>query len=121
MNLPAELTAYGSSGKRRGVSIVDYARGAGGRIDALPAVYLDMIAESVLHGHPKYVTRTVRELLVNGRFARSRHPQLRDLSVADLRRIQRERSSRQYLRRLELHPELAPRRRRRSQTVTHLI
>lgn len=81
------IPTWGTGVKRRGPGLIEYARGAGGRIDVLPTRYLDMVAEAVVHCHPECITQPMRELLVSGRYRRSQHPQLRDLSVADLRRI----------------------------------
>lgn len=92
---------YGSDVYRRGASLVEYARGAGGRIDILSGGYLDLLAEAIVHVHPKTVSRRVRELLVSGRFRRSTHPQLRDVSLAELRRRATDQYTRDYARRLE--------------------
>ena len=90
------MLQYGSGRYRRGASLIWYARGMGGRVCDLPPSHLDMIAEAVLYAHPKYVTRPVRELLVSGRYVRSRHWQLRDITVAQLRERQRKDSYRAF-------------------------
>lgn len=90
------MIQYGSGRYRRGASLIWYARGAGGRICDLPPKHLDMIAEAIIHAHPKYVTRPVRELLVSGRFIRSQHWQLRGVTLAQLRERQLLNSSRAY-------------------------
>lgn len=93
------LETYGSGYYLRGGSMIAYASGAGGRVCDLPANYLDMIAEAVVTCHPEYVKPRVRELLVNGRFRRSEHPELAGVTLAELRRRHSEEYRAQYERR----------------------
>lgn len=102
---------YGRGTYVRGASMITYAHGAGGRICDLPPRYLDMVAEAIIHGHPRYVTHAVRELLVSGRFARSRHWQLRNLTLAELRLRASASNHEQWKRRCERHPEKLAKRR----------
>lgn len=112
---------WGTDVRRRGQSLVTYAHGAGGRICDLPGHYLDMVAEAIIHGHPKYVRRSVRELLVTGKFVRSVHPQLRDLTLAELRAQFADRAKDQYRRRLEMYPNLNRDRARRRRELRYVI
>lgn len=98
------IPVWGSGVHRRGASLIEYARGAGGRVDLLPGRYLDMIAEAVVYAHPRYVCWTTCELLISGRYVRSRHPKLRSLTIAELRADNAARNRRHYLRRRE-NPE----------------
>lgn len=63
-------------------AIVTYAVGAGGRIDVLPARYLDVVADAVTRTHPRSLPYVVAKLLASGRYRRSIHPELREASVA---------------------------------------
>ncbi len=77
--------------------VAEYAYGAGGRICDLPPRYLDAVAEAVVRRHPKNLDHRVAELLVNGRWRRSIHPQLRKLTLAEFREQVRNDAVRYYL------------------------
>lgn len=94
-----KLEVYGSGHYMRGGSMIAYAAGAGGRVCDLPGHYLDMIAEAVATCHPEYVKPRVRELLVNGEFRRSTHPELIGVTLAELRRRHSDEYRRTYERR----------------------
>jgi hypothetical protein len=85
--------------------MIEYAQGAGGRICDMAPYHLDMLAEAVVDTHPERLPDMVCELLVSGRFRRSRHRLLAVLTLADLRRRNLERSNRLIRRQRELHPE----------------
>lgn len=102
---------YGQGIYMRGASMITYAHGAGGRICDLPPRYLDMVAEAIIYGHPRYVTHAVQELLVSGHFVRSRHRQLRSVTLAELRLRASASNHAQWKRRCERHPEKLAKRR----------
>jgi hypothetical protein len=83
--------------------MIDYARGMRGRVCDLSPNHLDMLAEAVLDAYPRYVTRPIRELLVSGRYRRSRHPLLANATLADVRRDAHLRGVRAYVRRREMN------------------
>jgi hypothetical protein len=107
---------WGSGKNQRGSNMINFARGSNGRMCDLSPGQLDMLAEAVVNAYPRYLTRPVRELLVSGRYRRSRHPLLRDATLADVREACRLRSVQMYARRKEMYPS-ARRRRKPTQEL----
>ena len=102
--IPDLRPPFGTGVRVRGASMIEYAYGAGGRIFDMAPSHLDMLVEAILDMHPARLPDRVCELLVSGRFRRSRHPQLRDLTLTGLRQRNLERSNRLIRRQRELHP-----------------
>ena len=88
-------------------TLITYVLGAGGRADTLPARYLDAAADAIVRGHPRYVPYPVRELLVTPGYRTSTHPQLRGLTLEELRRRYRQANRETYLLRRKREAEAA--------------
>lgn len=79
--------------------VAEYAVGAGGRICDLPARYLDAVAEAIIRRHPQSTDVRIVELMLGGRYRRSIHPLLRDVTLAEFRLRRCADSARYYRRR----------------------
>ena len=77
-------------GRRRGVELTpaaatDYVSQIGGRLCDMPGPFLDRIADALRDAHPETLPRDLVIALTGQRFARSRHPLLRDLQISEVR------------------------------------
>jgi hypothetical protein len=82
-----DLLFFGKRKIRRRYAIVDHAHAMGGRICNLSPSYLDLIADNIRHAVPIHISRDVQQLLVSGRYLRSQHRLLRDVTPERLTEI----------------------------------
>lgn len=67
--------------------VIDYAVGAGGRLDVLPERYLDAVASAVTRAHPSNVPREVLWQLKSGRFKLSVNPRVANATTLELQEM----------------------------------